>query len=164
MITRGAVLPIEDRVIELMNSDEIATIAKELSVHAKKNGRSQQEVFENSVPSLAIEHAALEYFAKTLNSKFEWPAPNVFHYDGKLNGVLVDVKTRFGGRYWQQTPWEVKTIADTGDKVLYICIDLLPAAYKFMGCIWGSDLLPSQHGSPYAVADIMKELPNPIQG
>lgn len=158
-LKKNTELPILARVIELMDDPAIQREALELSKRANKGGRTSQEVEQNAVPSLAVQYAALE-FLKALGGTVSKPPDGVFQYDGVLNNLLVDVKARFDGRWWQQTKWEAAKLKETQERVLYLCIDVMPETLKmiFKGCIWIENLHPSDYGCPYAYADDLSDL------
>lgn len=158
MLTQGTELPIQARVFELMYDQAVLNEAHELSIHAAKEGRSPEEVEQNSIPSLAVQHAVLEYLRDS-GATYAPPPAGTYQYDGVLNGVLVDVKARFDGKYWQQTKWEAWKLNQTGERVLYLCVDVTSdSRFIFRGCIWVENLEPSGYGNPYVNVHNLRDL------
>lgn len=159
MLKKNTELPILKRVFELMDDSQVHQEAEELAKHANKNGRSVQEVQQNAIPSLAVQYAVFEHLS-ALGAEVHEAPDGVYQYDGVLNGLLVDVKARFDGRWWQQTRWEAAKLKETQERVLYLCIDVMPKTLKiiFRGCVWIDNLRPSGYGCPYAYADDLSDL------
>lgn len=157
MISIGSIVPIYDTVINLMNSPEVIERATLASSTVTKRGRTKEEIIANLIWSLAGEKAFLDYL-RTLGYRVQDPPLMHFHYDGVVNDVLVDVKIRAEGKYWQQTPYEKRTIASTGAKVLYLCLDLMDDHFIFCGCAWVDELIAGNYDSPYAYTSMLKEL------
>lgn len=156
-------LNIGERVYELMNDDAIHREAAELARHCTLSNRTIESVEQDSVPALAIQHAVLELLA-LMGARYDRPAEGVFQYDGILDGTKVDVKVRFNGKRWQQSQWEARKLKETGERVLYLCIDVtIDCVIIFKGCIWGEELEPSMYGSPYVLQHKLQPL-NLVQG
>lgn len=154
----GTILPISKSVIDLMIDNELIAHAEKVALTCAKNGRTLEERVLNLIPSLAVEKATLAYL-RTLGYIVNDPPSDTFQYDGIVDDVLVDVKTRFDGKYWQQTPWEVSKLKQTGENVLYLCVDLMPTEeFIFRGCTWGHELKTSNYGQPYAYTSLLKDL------
>ena len=148
-LKQGDVLPIDERVIALMNDESVLAEADELAIHATPSGRTRDEVRANAIPALAIQRAVFEHMT-ACGYEVQAPPPNTFQYDGIVNGILVDVKARLDGKFWQQTLWEKRTLEQTGERVLYLCVDVLPnGKYIFKGAVWIENLIPSPYGCPY---------------
>lgn len=119
--------------------------AKEVVTHGSRNGRPNSERHENSVQGLALQYAVAVHLLMLGNVVSRAPA-GAYHYDLIVNGYYVDVKGRFTGKYWQQTDYEAKTIEETGDRVLYLCIDCFPETrpeenrFQYKGACWSFDL------------------------
>lgn len=157
-LLKGTVLPIGERVIALMNNGEFTEQAEAMAKTAKKNGRSLATVTEHFLIGFAIERAFLEYLP-VLGFTVLAPPPNVKQYDGIVNGWFVDVKTRLDGRTWEQSPWENAKLKETGERVAYLCIDVMPNGdFIFRGYSWSDELAPSHYGAPFVQLGRLKDL------
>ncbi len=145
---KNTTLPIDASVFLFLEDEHVLEEARQISIHGKKGGRSREYVATAAVPGLAVQYAVAEHL-QSLGYTVEPPPPGVFHYDMIVNGVFVDVKCRFSGKYFEQSEWEARMLETTGDRVLYFCVDALPTSFVFKGICWSENLQPSSYGCPY---------------
>lgn len=141
-LLKGTVLPIDEAVLRYLDDPNVIAEAAEI-----KNGTRSSSATA-TLPGLAVQYAVAE-FLPSLGYTVQLAPANVLHYDLVVNGVLVDVKCRFDGKRWQQSAWEAKEIAKTGEAVLYLCVDSMPTCFIFRGVCWGKDLEPGLIDCPF---------------
>lgn len=120
--------------------------------------RSSEEKFRDALKGLSVQHAMGQLL---IHRGYEvLPAPkNEKHYDllvrgnGILDWIKVDVKGRWKKRFFEQTEWEAKYVTQSGDRILYLCIDWMPIekCFRHTGQCWSNKLSPSQkrNGVPW---------------
>lgn len=143
----GAWLPILPMYELFLKDPGVLEEAQAVVKNGSKNGRSDAQRLLDATQGLALQYAVAAHLLMLGYTVSR--APNgVYHYDLVVNGVLVDIKGRFSGKYWQQTPWEKSEIEKTGDRVLYLCIDWFPEAphrsndqrFQHKGQCWSDNL------------------------
>jgi hypothetical protein len=162
-LKRQTVLPIATTVMQYMNDGAMIEKAKAIAQTARKGGRTLKEVEDHFLIGFAIEHALLEYL---LNQGWRVSSPPVgmLQYDGIItdqNGfeIFVDVKTRLDGKTWEQSSWEAIKLAETKERVAYLCVDVMPNGdFIFKGFSWSDELAPSIYGSPFVQLRHLKDL------
>jgi hypothetical protein len=137
-----------------LDDPHILAEAHEILIHGARGERSDDVRLEDSKRGLAVQYAVADHLFKQGNAVCR-PEDGVYHYDLIVNGYFVDVKCRFTGKFWQQTKYEAKKVPESGDRVLYLCIDAFPETrpedqrFKYMGGCWSENLSPSDYGCPY---------------
>jgi hypothetical protein len=148
----GDVLDIVERYLDFCAEPSVIAEAKEIVLHGAPNGRTRDERFSDAHKGLAVQYAVAEVleaqgFVIELNHD-----PKDFWYDFKINGVSIDVKSRWEGRYWSQSPAEHAKIKELNARVLYLCIDHMPkeGTFVYRGACWSDSMSSSQFGGQYA--------------
>lgn len=151
----GTKLPIWHLYEAFLNDSQIEAEALDILKNGSSNGRDQVQRYIDAVQGLSLQYAVMVYLA--MNGYTVSRAPRgVFHYDLVVDGIKVDVKGRFTGKYWQQSKFEAEEIQKTGDEVLYFCVDYFSETQRpnaldrfvYHGSCWSNDLC-TLHYNPY---------------
>ena len=135
--------------LQLLVDENVEKEASQIVRSGVRSGRTKAEHEESAIKGLALQYAIAEWLI-SLGFTVELAPPDVMHYDLIVQGLKVDVKTRWHGKYWQQSEWEKAKIEETGDKVLYLCIDVFQdGKLTHEGQCWSDKLQWSEFGCPW---------------
>lgn len=155
MIDLNIEFPIADLVLKYGASPEVEYEANEVvKFGTKRKGRTEAQMYSDALVGLAVQYAVIEHL-QTLGYDVRKAPPNDLHYDCIItvdgSPILVDIKVRLDGKFWQQTPWESAVCKQYGVNVLLLCIDFFEVGNRFVhkGQAWSNNLESSQYGSPY---------------
>ena len=152
---KGYVLPIAERYKDFLAEAAVMAEAEDIVKHGSRDGRSAEERLSDALKGLVVQYCVAELVqAEGYKIELNHDASN-FWYDFKIGHVFVDVKSRWVGRYWSQSPAEHRAIQEKNVRVLYLCIDAMPrdGSFVYRGACWSNDMAPSQFGGQYAVND-----------
>jgi hypothetical protein len=164
---KNEIIPIYARVLQLAEDPLVLFKAKQIARNGvdASDKRTPKQREDDAVIGLAVEYAVGEYL-RTLGylvlSSVEW------WYDLIVDGKLVDVKCRIGGRYFQQSGKEAEKITKEGLDVLYFCVDVVmpdnestPPHFIFRGVCWSKNLTASMYDKPYVDRNSFSEMFDP---
>lgn len=157
---REQVLDIKELYLDFCAKESIIAEATRIAKSARDN-RKYEKKFEDAHKGLAVQYAVAEYLkSKSYVVELNHDRRN-WWYDIIVNGLYVDVKCRFEGKYWNQSAAEYERIKEIGAQVLYFCVDYDSKTDQFIHCgeCWSSQLLSSMYyGGQYATKDQLKNI------
>jgi hypothetical protein len=156
----GSVLPIQEYVKEFCSDWYVLEEATRIASNPSRDDtRSPELRLTHATNGLAVQFAFAKYlqqqgFEITLNfNRKDW------WYDFIANGIYIDVKSRWDGKYFEQSQKECEHLKRTGAQVLYVCIDAMPdGSFIHRGECWGADLHPSSFGKPFATSENLRDI------
>ena len=119
--------------------DEALAEAKEIYSKPKhpRDRRTDEERKRDAINGIAMQWAVADILTE-LGYTVEKAPRGVYHWDLLVNGIKVDVKSKYDAKWYQQTVWEEAYVTASNEEILYLLVDAIN--FKFDGEIWFKDM------------------------